>query len=416
MAIAAYGEHLRLAPSLPLAVIVLGLAIPALVRGSPVTAAFAGYVVLQHIVGWTFPDNRAFFQVSTIIAVVALLAFVSSRSAQAVAPIWREPTFYMGIAPLIPSVVIALALGQFGSTLARLGQGAVLLGFLASARRIDPVKALWGLSGGIHIGLAVLLLADATTPLTDGRLAGGTWAHTHPNVIAMLAWPTAIIWMTLRGSPTSQRWLGATSMVTIVLLTNSRTSAAALVVAIAATAGVRGGGIGQHAGGRFKMIDAAIIGIVVIGVATAVGQSYFPQARVPGGDVLSGRASIWRQAASDFRAASIMEKLLGTREGGANARVTVDEGGTPTVFVAHNAVLGLVRKSGLVGLGLGIAGLIALLRLGIRVAGNRTVAAVAIIVGSLATIPFEAFIFGGTLWIWLVVSSQMFSRERDPST
>jgi len=370
-------------------------------------------------VGWSAPNSHAFFQASTIVAAVVLLAFVCSRSAEAVAPIWREPTFYMGIAPLIPSVVIALALGQFDSTLARLGQGVLLLGFLESARRIDPVKALWGLSGGIHIGLAVLLLADATTPFTDGlndgRLLGGSWAHTHPNIIAMLAWPTAIIWMTLRGSPTIQRWLGATSMVAIVLLTDSRTSAAALVLAIAATVGVRGGGIGQHTGGRFKMIDAAVIGIVVIGVATAVGQSYFTQARVPGGDVLSGREFIWRQTVSDFRASSTMEKLLGTSEGGSNAQVTVDEGGTPTEFVVHNAVLGLVRKSGLVGLVAGTAGLIALLRLGIRVAGNRNVTAVAIIAGSLATIPFEAFIFGSTLWIWLVVCSRMLSGESDSS-
>ena len=270
---------------------------------------------------------------------------------------------------------------------------------------------------GIHVGLAVLLLADATSPLRngidDGRLLGGGWAHTHPNIIATSAWPTAIVWMTLREAPASQRWLGATTMIAVVLLTNSRTSAAALVLAMAAIIGIQNGGLARQRESGFKLVDAAIVTIVVIGCAAAVSQSYFNKARAPDADVLSGREFIWRQTVSDFRAAPSFEKVLGTTQGGSNAEITVDEGGTPTTFVAHNAVLGLLRKSGLVGLGLGAIGLIALLRQGVAASGGRPIAGAAIVAGSLATVPFEAFIFGSALWMWLVAASQMFSQESD---
>ena len=98
------GGDIRLSPSLLLALFAGGLAVPALRRGSAIAATFAAYVATQHIVGWTAPDTRAFFQISTAVAAIVLLAFVASRSARSLTPIWREPTFFIGVAPLIPAI------------------------------------------------------------------------------------------------------------------------------------------------------------------------------------------------------------------------------------------------------------------------------------------------------------------------
>jgi hypothetical protein len=406
-----------LALFLVLLILNVAAAIFAAGRASAAGLLVGGYAVGTQIIGWTASHPRHWLELITVLAAGVLLTY-GLNSTMRLREAFVGPAPWLGIYPLVPSIAGAFLQGSSSVVVGRLGGALVLVGVLLTVRRksTSPERFLWGLSGSVHIGLSVLLLAAIISPVTqvvssaaDSRLSGGTWAFLHPNVIGMLAFLCALPWIGLRDVSRPMRALGIISCAGVIALTQSRTAIGAFVIVVATVLAAQ---YQQRRRGYGRAVQA--LGVLVVMSLLAVsaliaGSQFFLQHRAGTQSALSGRQAIWDITIADFKSAPPIAKLLGTTNGGTNARV-VFKGETVNgsdKFTSHNAILGLLRISGVAGLVIGIIGLIIVIRLiffSLRFRGSILTAAV--LLGSLATIPVEAFVFGGLIWIWIAVVAQ----------
>ncbi|MEN3306091.1 MAG: hypothetical protein V7603_2293 [Micromonosporaceae bacterium] len=323
---------------------------------------------------------------------------------------------YAGVSTLLVLAVVAtsrrgrdLSVGVAAAFLCALG--ALLV--VGSGNAFDAMHAVPGNAWGAHM---------------EGRFWGGPGLLYHPNSIAVLAVAVAV---RLGVDGRFARWqraaaLGLTGLV--LVLVDSRTgliffAAVTLVHALLLWRARRGGVPGRLPDSltRRAALGAALLPCGVFGVALIAsgGLEFLYSNRYADGyhvngayaaDVTSGRLETWHAVVSDFAAAGLAEKLFGDTSNARGVVVRADTGPTPASrpkLTTDNALVGALRRGGLLGVVAFLVGIAILALRALRGAPRRgppawfTVAAI----GSLATIGTANWLMGGpagTLWILLV--------------
>jgi hypothetical protein len=364
-------------------------ALTALPFGSAVGFWLGLYWAADHLIGWTFSDPGRFNQPLQFVTLFALL--VATHPWRVPARLLRSGAFWIGPAVLAPGVLIAVLRGDVGNaTFRTFDLALVVLGLAVLLGH--PRRHLTGMTAGATLVLCVALLAGFVSPVTiEGRLAGGTLALTHPNLLALFAAFLATAWTFLGVG--ALRLAAAVPFVGLIVLADSRTALGMCLLGLLFGVG-RGKGI---------VLLAPVLGAAVL----AVGGSFFLQARYGGGDALSGRQLIWNQGLDDWRAADALGRLLGPSSGNFPT-VELDDG---RVFVTHNSLLEALLRGGVVGLACLAVGLLLLIYHLIRLVSGRTPFSPwvggALIGASLVTVWTEAWLVAGPVWWWVAAGEAL---------
>lgn len=398
------------------ALLVLDLACAtwAVPRGSLVGFVVGTYLLGVHVVGWTVAHRGPVLAgMSAAYVCVLFLAWVLAGARVLPAQLKGWFPLWVGVLPWAPSVLSAALAGEWQTATGRVlaASGAML--WVLLTRATDPERLVLGVLGGVHSILAAVLVCAIGQDLPDFRFQGGPCAQVHPNILGMIASMTGLAWLTLRPAPRFARAAGATLGAGLLILTDARTAAGAGLIG----AGVAlAGSWGHPTRWPARMARLAVVGGALTAGVWGLALPYFLRERGPGVGVLSGRERIWAVATSEFLDAPLQDKLLGTASGGVGAAIQLIGQSPPlgSGFTPHNAVVDLVRRTGLVGACLGTAGLAMALGELLRSLGRRDRrAGSSILAAAMATIPVESWFFGGSLFTWTALGAT-FLRPAPP--
>jgi hypothetical protein len=321
---------------------------------------------------------------------------------------------WLGVLPWVPSVLGASLRGDWLVAGGRLLGAATAALCLQVTLRQDPRRLAWGLVAGTHLMLLLPFVCGITSPLPEPRFSGGACATTHPNILGLAAWTTGLAWLVLPGPSSPARLVGAALGVLFIFLTDARTATGAGLVGAAVVLALRMGRGARRKAGFARALRTGSVALLLAAGAFALASSFFVRERGAGVGVLSGRDMIWRVALAEYQTAPAPEKLLGTSEGGLGARVELPGQPAPTGsgLTVDNAILSLLRRSGVAGLAIGSVGLLLATAAAIR--GLRTgQPATALLVAGLATIPVEDWLFGGSLFVWVALAGSVLAGSGD---
>jgi hypothetical protein len=425
-----------LAAACGVAMVGLALSLPGVtVRGFTI----GGLVVLAGILSWTWTAHP--------IVVWAVLGLAGTACAVWSYP-WRRDlprltrmgTAWLGLAYWFLGVVGAVLIGHFTVAVQRVAYAGVttllVLAVLAASRRGRDLSV--GVAAAFLCALGALLVAgsgnafDAVHAVPAnawgahmaGRFWGGPGLLYHPNSIAVVAVAVAIRVGVDWRFATWQRAAAVGLTGLVLVLVDSRTGlvfygAAALVHAVLVWRTRHTGGAGYLS--RRAALGAALLPCGVFGAALIAsgGLDFLYANRYADGyhvdgayaaDVTSGRLETWRAVVSDFAAAGLVEKVFGDTSTARGVVVRADTGPTPQTrpkLTTDNALVGALRRGGVLGVVAFLTGVVLLARRAVRGTPRRgpppwfLVAAI----GSLATIGTANWLMGGpagTLWILLV--------------
>lgn len=380
------------------------------------------YLVGIQIVGWSLADPgeivaaliAALFLILVIILVVRIQP--SAPGIEASEGL-GEARFlvWIGVFPWIPSAIGALLEGNVPVGITRLVLAGSGMAILYVTRHLAGIRLAWGMVVGTHLALVPLLfcgLSDFGTFAGDAvdRFGGGSCASVHPNLIGLAAWTVGLVWLSLAGPPLAFRLCGAIAAVGLLALTDSRTSVGAGLIALATVITVASRyRTALKSSAVRAAIGAFLIAFLFLG-AWFVGRDFFVRERAPDVGVLSGRNVIWEVALEEFKAAGWPQRILGSSEGGVggSVEVSVEESGRSTELSVDNAFLVLLRRAGIIGLLLGLTGFVR----GVKATWDilsipQAATAAGILVGAIVTTPVESLLFGGPLWVWMIVAMRI---------
>lgn len=313
------------------AAVVLATSVMALREGNGLGAFIGFYLVSRHLIGRSVPfggdiNNYGGILVSAVLLLYAARVMIPPRD------LIRHAAFWTGPAPWGVATIAGLLAGNLTLVVGRgVGLSVPLAGLLLARR--DPQRTMAGLvaAGGIMISTALYAGCVAPETALDGRLGGGEFWHTHPNLLAMFCALFAIAWLYL---PTHRalRWLVIPVLLGVILYTGSRTALGAF-------------GIGWLLGFPSTRVRIAVVAlggtVLLFGAA-----SMFLSARAEdSGGVLTGRTEIWDVAMNTWSEAAPLAKLIGPADT-IDGMVELVDG---RVFVAHSAFYGTLLRSGVIG-------------------------------------------------------------------
>jgi len=410
----------RAVPSatLPLVLLLLNalVLVPALGEADPYGILTAVAIWASHLIGWTIAQPGLLLAIIQLVLLGILVWGVLISRVHLRVRLLRWFPIWVGVLPAASGVLAALVGDQLLVAAGRSVSLAVVAAWVLVATRRDPLRLTWGFVAGIHLVLLVPLWCGAVAPLPDARFGGGACAYTHPNILGLAAWTTAIAWLIMPGRPRAARLLGASFGALLVVMADARTAAGAALVASAVLVALSLSGPSWRKG-TMRAGRVVLVAVLLGAGAFALTSGFFLRERAVGVGALSGRDRIWNQALADFRAAPWWERALGTAEGGVGARVTLPGQAAPSGegFTTDNAVVGLLRRAGVVGSLLGLCGLglaAGELMRGLR-DGDRSAALLA---GAIVTIPVEDWFFSGTLFMWVVLAAGLMKSARGRRT
>lgn len=373
-----------------------------------------GYTLLTSVVGWTVSSPGIPIAILTVVYMIFIGLLGSLR--QPLIPRSALTSFpgWVIIFPALPALANALLARQsltFG--MRALNVAAWILAIWVIQRE-SGIRLGWGFVAGTHLILTSLIACGAYTSLAETpihsmvesyvRFGGGTCAYAHPTIVGMSSWTLMVAWLFLPSRlGFLGRLVGFVTAAGLLLLTDSRTAIVAGVVAAAAGTATR---LTRRMTPALKVSIVALFLLLVVGVGLFFSGEFVFQERTQGGGVLTGRQHIWEAGLADFRNSPGIEKLLGTSEGGASAEIELAApNGRAVNFAPHNALLGLLRRSGLIGLALGLIGLFLVMRATVGMLSTPKLAiGVGLLLGAALTIPVEAFFYAGSLSIWILLA------------
>jgi hypothetical protein len=439
-----------LAAGCGLAMVGLALSLPGVSRRGFTIGVL---VVLAGIMSWTWTDHP--FVVWTVLglggAVCAMWSFPWLPALRGLA---RMGTAWLGLAYWFLGIAGAVLVGHVTVGVQRVAYAGVstllVLAVVAASRRGRDLSV--GIAAAFLCALGALLVVgsgnafDAVHAVPgnawgahmDGRFWGGPGLLYHPNSIAVVAVAVAVRLGVDRRFATWQRAaaLGLTALV--LVLVDSRTglvffAAATLVHAVLVWRVWRtGGGLLPDGRARRSALGAALLPCGVFGAVLVAsgGLDFLSANRYAAGyhvdgaysaDVTSGRLETWHTVVSDFAAASLPEQLFGDATTARAVVVREDTGPTQATrpkLTTDNALVGALRRGGVLGVVAFLGGLVVLGLRALRATPRRgppgwfTVTALA----SLATIGTANWLMGGpagTLWILLVAGeAHLLARAR----
>jgi hypothetical protein len=384
--------------------------------GSPIGIVIGLHLLGAHIVGWTHPNPAVVLALMMTAYATVLYSVVIMRHPLLSGGFVREFVFWLGPMPILPAILGAVIRSQFLVAALRGALVVSALGLLLASKRIEPRSLAWGTVAGIHWAMLALIACGLAAPLGVVRFSGGVCACTHPNIIGLLSWTAAMMWLALPGVAPPLRAMSLLLCVSLIGITEARTAAGAGLVGSAAwLARVRGRDGLFSLRVRRVMLLMGTIG-ALSGAVWLIGGDFFLMEREPGVGLLSGREMIWKQAIREFAEASWLDKIVGSSEGGAAAAIRMPYSTEARALTTHNAIIGVLRLGGLAGLVCAAVGLWKFARATLAVTGLPAFGAAAgIFVGSAATILTESWFFtGGTLWVWLVIGARLAEKNGSP--
>lgn len=390
--------------SLPIALasVAIGAGVKLLIRlpaaGRKISLA-SGLLACSHIVGWTWPS---LVHVSIAISVATTSALLwSVASVPGLRRLRRSPLFYLAALPLGIALIVSVTDGAWNVAAQRLLLIAFVLALLMASESGVLDRAQWAsaVAVGFYCGLLVLATASITAPLPSGssRFSGGYWAQAHPNVIGLMAAVSVVGLLQHRSFPSAETaYLAGTSLL-IVHLTGSRTALSMVLVAMAVWLVLTAGRTpsGDRTGYAGRVVVQFAVSLVAILVMTFVAVQFTQHIRQGSTSPLSGRQVIWNAVIETVRASPARTQLLGASSD-ASGRIAV-EGVALERVSAHNAMLAVLRVSGLAGTATFLVGVGLLIRGALKSRERRMTASIA--AAALVTIPVETWLFGGTLWM-----------------
>jgi O-antigen ligase len=160
-------------------------------------------------------------------------------------------------------------------------------------------------------------------------------------------------------------------------------------------------GLPAYGGARRTVAAAAVPFLTLAAVLALAGPGFLTQSRYSEGDVTSGRTDIWKQVVADWRHAGIAGKTFG--DATTTRAVVKLVGGDQTPLTTDNALVGALRRGGVLGVVAFLVGLGLLLW-----HACRRDAPAWFIVAVLASLPpiatSDALLggTGGTVWVLLL--------------
>jgi hypothetical protein len=386
-------------------------------RANMVGIAAGLYLLGVQIIGWSIPHSGRLLAAVSVMTAAVLVA-ASARPLGADRRTFLRFPLLIGPLVAVPSVLSAAAAANLPLALQRCYLLLVPLSMIFALRRVDPLRTAWGIAVGVNLTLSLLLVSGIVAPLDLARFGGGKALLVHPNLAGLAGWTSAVAWMALPGRSRVARIPGITVSTAIVLMSDSRSSIGALLVAVTLL------GWGAHRRSRARRGPAENVVLTLLFMTLAVGATAYVARefvlvqRSAGSGVLSGRQDQWNQALTQYRGGTVIERALGTSSGGVGGSLANDQAGAQNVSkytttarfeTVDSAIPALLLRSGFIGLCAGVAGLVGILRL-LRQYGTRAEAAApaAILAGALVTIPVESWFFsGGSMWIWMLAAARL---------
>jgi hypothetical protein len=360
-------------------IVILALSLPGVTWRGLLTG---GFFVGAGVLSWTFSETKlivwGFLAAEGIaFAVLAWPWLRDLRTLPRIGGVW------LGIGYWILGVVGALLLLKVTigvQRVAYLGVFAVaVLAVLASTRRDRDLTV--GIVAAFLYAIAALTLAGSgemfddlhAVPSTgwgenmEHRFWGGAWLLYHPNSLGMLALVVAIRVAPAAGFSRFQR-LGAVAIgAAFIYLTNSRTAflfaaAAAIVYAVLLWWRTRRP-VADLAAQRRPWLAAAtpFLALLLIFAVSGGTGGFLMQERHDGGGVTSGRLDTWKQVFTEWRDGPVVEKAFGSTHD-SRATVTRESSGVDVKLTTDNAVVGALRRGGVLGVAAFLVGLFLLLR------------------------------------------------------
>jgi hypothetical protein len=415
-----------------LAVSLRGITLPGFLLG--------GLFIAAGILSWTYTDTGAV--VWAVLAVEAALFTVWTFPwLRDLVRLPRLGAAWLGLAYWFLGTVGALLVGRLGVAGVRIGYAAVFtVGALAvlTATRASRRDLSVGIVAAFLVALGAVFLAGAGNALDDVhavpdnawgahqqyRFWGGPQLLYHPNSIAVVAVAITVRIAADRAFERWQRYAALAVSTVVLLLVNSRTGWAYFGAATVLWAVLVGysrlsrrpvEGLDSYRTARAAWAAAVlpVLLAVVIGVASGGVGFLGTQRYGDTGGVTSGRSATWSEVWKEFKADDVPQKVFGDAKFARGYVIRDDTGDAASrpKLTTDNALVGSLRRGGILGVVTFLVGLVLLLWhaiAGLRHGAGRrrppawfTVAAV----GSLITIGTSDWLLGGTggtLWIYLL--------------
>jgi hypothetical protein len=431
-------EGLRAFVAALIGVALIGLALS--LRGITVPGfLLGGLFVAAGVLSWTYTSTGAV--VWAVLAVEAVIFTVWTFPwLRDLARLPRLGTAWLGLAYWFLGTVGALLVGRLGVAGVRFGYAAVFtVGALAvvTATRAARRDLSVGIVAAFLVALGAVFLAGAGNALDDVhavpdnawgahqqyRFWGGPYLLYHPNSIAVVA---VTITVRIAADRAFERWqryaaLGVSTIV--LLLVNSRTGWAYFAAATVLWAVLVGysrrwrrpvEGLDSYPTARAAWAGALLPVLLAVVIGLASGGAGFLGTQRYGdmGGVTSGRSATWGEVWREFKADDVPQKIFGDARFARGYVIRDDTGDARSrpKLTTDNALVGSLRRGGILGVVTFLVGLVLLLWHAIagvrRGTGRRgppawfTLAAV----GSVITIATSDWLLGGTggtLWIYL---------------
>lgn len=430
-----------------------------------------GFVVFAGIMSWTWTDTPAVpwavFAVEGV--VLAVWTFPWFRDGLRVP---RLGTAWLGIAywPLgIISAVLTASWAIGAQRVAFFGLAALTgIAAVVAVRRSGRDPSV-GVVAAFLLAIALLFLAGSGNVFDDVhatpgnawgsrmqfRFWGGPGFLYHPNSLAAIAVVAGLRIALDRAFRSWQRGAALGVLGLVIVLTNSRTAILFAFVGAVVHAALL---LRQHLrlrrgrtpaaddlpvyGSGRRIIAAALVPFVLLTIVFigSGGTRFLVQSRYQnttsteepedagessGGelDITSGRRETWKKVFSDFGEDPVAAKLFGNNEHARGAVIRVETGRPEDrpKLSTDNAVVGALRRAGILGLLAFALGLVLMLYHAVRRGAPAWFTIVA--VASLSTLATSDWLLGGsggTLWIFLIVGEAWIvlsgsrDRSRDP--
>jgi hypothetical protein len=399
-----------------------------------------GLFIAAGVLSWTWTDTGAV--VWAVLAVEAVLFTVWTFPwLRDLARLPRLGAAWLGLAYWFLGTIGALLVGRLGVAGVRVAYAAVFtvgaLAALAATRAARRDMSI-GVVAAFLVALGAVFLAGSGNALDDVhavphnawgahqeyRFWGGPQLLYHPNSIAVAAVAITVRIAADRAFERWQRYAALGLSTVVLLLVDSRTGWAyfgAGTVLWAVLVGysrlthrpVEGLDSYRTARGAWAAAVLPLLLAVLIGVASGGVGFLGTQRYGDTGGVTSGRSATWGEVWKEFKADDAAQKVFGDAKFARGYVIRDDTGDARSrpKLTTDNALVGSLRRGGILGVVTFLVGLVLLLWHAItgprRGSGRRrppawlTVAAV----GSLITIATSDWLLGGTggtLWIYLL--------------
>lgn len=336
-------------------------------------AVFGGVFVTAGMLSWTFMTRPLPIWVVLGLGGVVFLVWTWPWLRH-LPQLPRIGGFWLGVAYWLLGVVGALIAVNVEVTVERVAYAgvfglAVLAAVAVSRRHRDDLTI--GAAGAFLVAIAALLalgsgnMFDTINPVPDGpwgtnmgeRFWGSGLIY-HPNSLATIA---VVVAVRIGADPAFAVWQRVAAVALggfLIYLAESRTAFGVLLVAAALHALAAFWQLVRYPSGRARWAAVALP-FVVLAVVLAVsgGQGFLYKSRYGDADITSGRTETWAQVGREWKTAGIGDKLFGDTR---TTRAVVERGGNS--LPTDNAVVGSLRRGGVLGVLAFLLGLYLLVR------------------------------------------------------